>query len=340
MLNKIDKTPMQMAACSPLQTQLALVCKAASDELRLQILRVLRYESFGVQELCQILDLAQSKLSHHLKVLAGAGLVATRREGNSIFYRRPLLDAAQTLSNFVQKLFSNIDQIDLAEAIRVRIRQIKSERSQSSLDFFNKNAARFAESQALIAELALFLPNLNELRALAELPVTATAIEIGPGEGTYLLELAQDFNRVVAIDNASSMLERARQQVEQHALHNVILMLGDPGVAVAQQLSGDLIVFNMVLHHMPSPALVLNDAFKLLNPGGYVLIAELCLHDQEWVRESCGDLWLGFEPEELKHWAQAAQLTPCQSLFLGLRNGFQVQLHLFQKPPSTMVEHL
>jgi len=136
------------------------------------------------------------------------------------------------------------------------------------------------------------------------------------------------------------MLERARQQVEQHALHNVILILGDPGVAVAQQLSGDLIVFNMVLHHMPSPASALNDAFNLLNPGGYVLIAELCLHDQEWVRESCGDLWLGFEPEELRHWAQAAQLAPCQSLFLGLRNGFQVQLHLFQKPPPTMVEHL
>lgn len=340
MLDKINKTPTQTALPGPVLPTLALVCKAASDELRLQILRVLRHESFGVLELCQILNLAQSKLSHHLKVLAGAGLVATRREGNSIFYRRPLLDATQTLSTFIQTLFGNIDQILLEEAITTRICQIKSERSQSSLDFFNKNSTKFSEKQALITELALFSQNLGELLKIAALPSTATAIEIGPGEGAYLPELATQFKQVIAIDNAKSMLERARQQIEQHNLHNVTLMLGDPGIAVAQQLRGDLVVFNMVLHHMPSPSSALNDAFRLLNPGGYVLIAELCLHDQEWVRKNCGDLWLGFEPEELKHWAQAAQLRSCQSLFLGLRNGFQIQLHLFHKPPSTMVENL
>jgi DNA-binding transcriptional ArsR family regulator len=70
---------------------LASVSKALGDELRLEILHVLRTESFGVLELCRILSIRQNALSHHLKILATAGLVSSRREGNSHFYRRVLL---------------------------------------------------------------------------------------------------------------------------------------------------------------------------------------------------------------------------------------------------------
>jgi DNA-binding transcriptional ArsR family regulator len=44
-----------------------------------------------VLELCRIVEVRQSALSHHLKILAQAELVSTRREGNSIFYRRALV---------------------------------------------------------------------------------------------------------------------------------------------------------------------------------------------------------------------------------------------------------
>src|SRR3954462_1825364 len=62
--------------------------KAAGDGFRLEILRVLAQDSFGVLELCRIFAAKQSGMSHHLKVLTSAGLLSTRREGNSIFYRR------------------------------------------------------------------------------------------------------------------------------------------------------------------------------------------------------------------------------------------------------------
>ena len=64
------------------------LCKASGDPLRLMILRVLRNDSYGASELAQLFGVRQNALSHHLKLLAGAGLVASRREGNSIFYRR------------------------------------------------------------------------------------------------------------------------------------------------------------------------------------------------------------------------------------------------------------
>ena len=59
---------------------LTRVFKALADPLRLDILRLLRTESFGVLELCRIVDVRQSALSHHLKILAQAALVSTRRE--------------------------------------------------------------------------------------------------------------------------------------------------------------------------------------------------------------------------------------------------------------------
>jgi ArsR family transcriptional regulator len=66
-------------------------------------------------------------------------------------------------------------------------------------------------------------------------------------------------------------------------------------------------------------------------PGGRIIISELCAHDQLWAREHCGDLWLGFEAGQLSDWAQAAGLESRAELFLAQRNGFQIQVRLFQK---------
>ena len=61
-------------------------------------------------------------------------------------------------------------------------------------------------------------------------------------------------------------------------------------------------------------------------------LIDLSHHDQDWVRDACGDLWLGFENHELDQWAAQAGLISAQSMYLGLRNGFQVQLRVFKKP--------
>ncbi|EGG98608.1 Transcriptional regulator2C ArsR family / Methyltransferase fusion [gamma proteobacterium IMCC2047] len=313
---------------------LALACKAASDLLRLRILRVLKAESFGVLELCQILDLAQSKLSHHLKVLANANLVATRREGNSIFYRRPLLDLDAPLSDFIQALFTNLDNEPLDDQLAARITEIKAERSLLSLEFFSKNAGKFREMQELITENSQYVRNATDLVKLTGLPDNATAIEIGPGEGHYLPLLAERFRQVHAIDNSPAMLAQARQLAADKQLTNINFILGEASEAIQQKITAELVVCLMVLHHVPSPQVIFEQTSQLLNSGGFMLIAELCHHDQSWVKDSCGDLWMGFEPEDLKHWAQTGGLTAVQDLFLGLRNGFQIQLHLFKKVNS------
>jgi hypothetical protein len=68
---------------------------------------------------------------------------------------------------------------------------------------------------------------------------------------------------------------------------------------------------------------------KNLALEGVLLVTDLCSHDQSWARESCGDLWLGFEPSDLDKWAGDAGLNDIASIYLAQRNGFQIQVRLF-----------
>jgi ArsR family transcriptional regulator len=133
---------------------LASVSKALGDELRLEILHVLRTESFGVLELCRILSIRQNALSHHLKILATAGLVSSRREGNSIFYRRVLLLPEDPFISVKLAAFVCLDRAALRSELAEGIRLIHAERSEQSLLFFERHAERFLEKQELVAEYA------------------------------------------------------------------------------------------------------------------------------------------------------------------------------------------
>lgn len=312
---------------------IAQVSKALGDELRLEILHVLRTESFGVLELCRILDIKQNALSHHLKILANAGLVSSRREGNSIFYRRALLLPEDRFFAIKQAAFASLDATQLRGELAAGIRQIHAERSEQSLLFFERHAERFLEKQELVAEYAHYRDTLHDLLDGLQLPPTAQVMEVGPGEGRLLSELAQSCRHVIALDNSIEMLNRARNTIHDKQ-QNVEFIHGDTQLAIARGIRSDLLVYNMVLHHIPSPWEAFQDSARILNAGGVLLLIDLSHHDQDWVRDACGDLWLGFESGELEDWAQQAGLQIAQSMYLGLRNGFQVQMRAFKKPAS------
>ena len=311
--------------------RLAQLHKALADSLRLQILRLLKNESFGVLELCRLVDIRQSALSHHLKVLAKADLVATRREGNSIFYRRSLI-TEDALADCKRAAFDTIDALEIPASQAQQLQQLQDERSELSLSFFKKNAAQFRENQGLIVEREKYDSSLIDVLEGLGLSKDARVVEVGPGEGQLLVELAQRFADVTAIDNSSDMLERSRTAVSAAGLNNVEFVLGEAASAYeALAAKANLVVFDMVLHHIATPAATFKDVAALLDHNGLLLIVELCRHDQDWVRSSCGDLWLGFDEDELDEWAERCGLRFEQSSNLALRNGFQIQMRLFRK---------
>ena len=313
---------------------LAALCKASSDPLRLQVLRVLRKDSLGVSELCTIFDIRQPALSHHLKVLANAGLVATRREGNSIFYRRSELGQRPELEALQHRIFETVDSISLAPVVQERLEDLYRQREQNSRHFFRDNAHKFRQQQDLIASYEQYAETVAGVLADSPLNRFDSALEVGPGDGTFLSELAPRFRRVIALDNAESMLEKAREHARAAGLDNVEFIHGDTGSAALKAVKADCVVINMVLHHTPAPGQVLKDVAARLAPGGMVLVTDLCRHDQGWARENCGDLWLGFEPRDLGEWASQAGLVDIASVYLAQRNGFQIQVRLFGHPEA------
>ena len=73
------------AALDPNQARQLL--KALADPIRLQVIEALGGGERCVCELTEQLDLAQSKLSFHLKVLKEAGLLADRQSGRWVYYQ-------------------------------------------------------------------------------------------------------------------------------------------------------------------------------------------------------------------------------------------------------------
>ena len=308
---------------------LAALCKASGDALRLNVLRALASDSFGVLELAQIFDIGQSGMSHHLKVLAQAELVATRREGNAIFYRRALPDSLRLGGRLHTALLEEVDDLTLPPAVQARIAQVQQRRAATSQDFFLRVEEKFRAQQDLIAGLPQYRESLLALLDKLNFAPTASALEVGPGDGGFLPDLAQRFATVTALDNSPTMLELARQVCQRERLDNVNLQLAD--ALNATDVAADCVVLNMVLHHFSDPALALRQLAKRVKAGGSLLVTELCSHDQGWARDACGDLWLGFEQDDLARWANAAGLAPGDSLYVGLRNGFQIQVRHFQR---------
>ena len=308
---------------------LAQAAKAAGDPLRLSILKLLGQGAFGVLELCRIFDIKQSSMSHHLKVLAQAGLTSSQREGNSIFYRRPLTTGNDGMSEWLRSLYRAIDQTPNDDDVTHAVEKVLIERAEACADFFARHADDFREQQDLIASYEQYGDALATIldSFATQGERSGYALEVGPGEGAFLDVLSQKFEQVVGLDISPDMLAKAERFCQNAGLDNVTLLQGTTASVSIEPV--DFAVANMVLHHVPSPKTIFQDVAQRLRPGGTFLVTDLCRHDQAWARESCGDLWLGFEPADLSQWAVEAGLKEGQSQYSGLRNGFQIQFRLF-----------
>ncbi len=309
--------------------QLAVLGKASGDILRLQILRVLSTESLGVLELSGVFDMRQPAMSHHLKVLLQAGLVTTRKEGNTVFYRRALPPSEGILELTVRALFQAIDATPASEEHAARLNDIREQRAEQSRAFFARHVDEFRHHQELIVDHELYARTVTDLIGSTQFPDNALALELGPGEGAFLETLSSRFDAVYAVDNSDEMLARSAQTIDERQLTNVECIHGEIDSLSHLSQQFDCIVANMVLHHVPSPVMIFSQSAGLLKPGGSLLVSDLSHHNQDWVRESCGDLWLGFSTEELDQWAEDAGLIIGESQYLGLRNGFQIQVRRF-----------
>ncbi len=302
----------------------AAALKAAGDSMRLEILKIMCRDSYGVLELCRIFAVQQPSMSHHLKVMVRAGLLASRREGNSIFYRR-VQNAEPSMQAVLDHIYEIADDTCSAESVAERVVEVQRNRKTRSRQFFEENVARFKEQQDLIAGFDDYGEAVQDLMCSGS---DKSWLEVGPGAGELLEAREANFGAVTALDISEQMLEQSRQRIGETKVNFV---LGDSRDLVQKRLRVDCITCNMVLHHVASPASMVSDLAELLNPEGQLLLCDLDVHDQEWAQTSCGDLWLGFSPDQVTGWAQDACLLDGRAQYLALRNGFRVQIREFRQ---------
>jgi len=134
------------------------------------------------------------------------------------------------------------------------------------------------------------------LLALAPRQVYA---DLGAGEGLISQLLAARAKKVIAVDHSPRMVEVGRDLAKRSGLKNLEYRQGDMEQPPIRPGSVDVVILSQALHHAVHPPRALEAAWKILRPGGTVLILDLVEHSFEAAREMYADVWLGFAPAEL-----------------------------------------
>ena len=111
------------------------VFKALGDEHRLRILRLLAKKELSAGEILESMDIVQSTLSHHMKVLTDNGVVTATRSGKWTIYsvNRPVLqDAAERLEAFLSEA-EHAEKSDIAIRARASVAEerVQEEKKKS-----------------------------------------------------------------------------------------------------------------------------------------------------------------------------------------------------------------
>ena len=276
---------------------------ALTDPIRARLLLLLERHELTVTELRAVLQLPQSTVSRHLKVLVAAGWIEQRGDGTSNRYR---FDVKGTDAN-VRRLWSAVrDEAEaLASARRdaQRVKSVLAERHTRSQAFFASSAAQWDRVRAELFGVR------TELFALAGLLDESLVVgDLGCGTGQLSEVLAPFVKQVIAVDESAAMLRAAKARLSR--LKNVALRDGSVEALPIDDGALDVAVMSLVLHYVTDPAAVFAEVRRTLMPrGGRLLLVDMSPHDRAEYRQTMGHVWLGFDAEQIQEWSASAGFT-------------------------------
>jgi ArsR family transcriptional regulator len=266
--------------------------RVLGDISRLRILRLLASEELSVAELQEILGMGQSRISMQLAQLKQAGLTESRRSGQKSLYR--LMPARNNGGAIVAELIRQ-SRTEIPEAAQDdrALRLILRKRKDKLRKYFDELAGRFGRH---------YIPG-RSWKGLAEMllklmPPMVIA-DLGAGEGTLSLLLAQRAERVIAVDNSEKMVEYGRDVAKRNGVKNLEYRLGDLEELPLRDGEVDLALLHQSLHHALHPRAAIQEAARVLRPGGRIVLMDLLKHGFEQARDMYAHVWLGFSELEL-----------------------------------------
>ena len=273
---------------------------ALADPTRSRLLLALERNELTVNELRSILQLPQSTISRHLKMLSAEGWVEARAEGTSRHYRL----ASDTLDPATRRLWQIVREevmhTSAAEHDARRTQAVLAQRSTRSQQFFSTSAGQWDKMR-----LELF-GRRADIALLGLLDESWTVADLGCGTGAVSQSLAPFVERVIGVDESNAMLAAAKKRV--HGLDNIDLRNGRLEALPLGDGEVDVALLFLVLHYVAEPLRVISEAVRVLKPGGRLLVLDMMPHDREDLRQTMGHVWQGFDRSTLGGWMEAAGL--------------------------------
>jgi ArsR family transcriptional regulator len=315
---------------SPDETVDAL--RAAGEPTRLRILSLLAAEELSVMELGRILDQSQPRVSRHLKLMTEAGLIERFPDGAWVFYRLATDGAHRRLIDAVLDL---LGESDTPERDVQRLDEIRAERAEAALAYFERIAPRWDEIRSL------YVPEKTveaAVEAAAGQGPFERVADLGTGSGRMLTLFGPKAKQAIGLDLSQQMLNIARANVARAGLDRVELRHGDIFATRLPSASSDLVLVHQVLHYLTDPGAAVAEAGRIVAEGGRLLIVDFAPHDLEYLRSEHRHRRLGFSDEEIGRWLEEAGLARGASVELKPADkGLTVKIWTGERAPRAAV---
>lgn len=296
--------------------------KLLADPTRLRILMLLEQEALSVAELQEILGMGQSRISTQLSQMKTEGLVEDARSGKNNIYS---CSASPDLLEVARLAAKEVREVDNDASA---LRHLLSKRKDASRAYFDELAGRFGRD---------YVPG-RSWKGLAEAMLRVlnyrVVADLGAGEGTLSQLLARRAEKVIAVDLSPKMVEFGRELAVKHALPNLEYRLGDIEQPPIEDASVDLAILSQALHHAEHPQRALEAAWRMLKPGGRLIVLDLLQHNFEEARELYADRWLGFAESDLAAMLEKAGFSGVETIVADREAnapGFQTLLGVGQR---------
>ena len=285
--------------------ELQKLFKTLSDQTRVRILALLERKPLVVQELMEVLGMAQSRVSRHLAILRETGLLEDKRDGTFISYRFVLPEQG-VWADAWKLVRTALEDDPTAQRDRALLERVLESRSEAKQGFFDSVGPEWD------AIRQVFDDDILRAHAIARIVTPGQrVVDVGTGTGVLACELAQLGLDVVGVDQSEGMLDAARDKLAtldlpEHA--RLSFKRADAAHLPFEDGALDAAFAHMVLHYMAAPAEVVEEMARVVRPGGRVVIVDFMSHRIEWMRRELGVTWMGFDEETVREWFDTAGL--------------------------------
>jgi len=264
---------------------------ALADSARSRLLVLLERHELTVNELKSILQLPQSTVSRHLKVLGDHEWVVSRADGTSRRYR-----GSSDLDPSSKRVWQIVrEQVAATSAVAQdarRLQAVLAHRRSRSEKFFSSAAGQWDRLRR-----ELFGSRADLIGLLGLLDDRWTVGDLGCGTGQLAEMISPFVSGVIAVDDSPAMLASARKRLG--TVSNAEVRAGRLESLPIDDGSLDAALLFLVLHYVPEPEAAIAEAFRALKPGGKLLVVDMMPHDREDLIHDMGHVWRGFPREKM-----------------------------------------